>query len=156
MIKDFNLKFRLDELNLLDFNFWTVSIRPQQCTIGSLIIALKRECAELSMLSSDESKELAKVFNSTECLLKKAFSFDKINYLCLMMVDRQVHFHVIPRYKRKLIFMGKLYKDIAWPAPINLLNFIEEPDLELEVYKHLKTFKSESQQIIGYTTGVFD
>ena len=39
-----------------------------------------------------------------EASVSKAFSYQKINYLMLMMVDPDVHFHVIPRYEETKSF----------------------------------------------------
>src|SRR5690554_2800826 len=153
---EFVTKFRIKELELFDFNHWIVSVRPQQPTIGSLVISLKRDCVSLSDLTSDEGGELALVFSKTEKLLKTAFSYDKINYLCLMMVDHQVHFHVIPRYENPVSFEGNTYKDKAWPGPAGVLSFLDEEGFELKVLEYLKKEVEKQKIIIGYTTGVFD
>jgi diadenosine tetraphosphate (Ap4A) HIT family hydrolase len=34
----------------------------------------------------------------------------------LMMVDRDVHFHVLPRYEGERSFEGSLFPDRGWPA----------------------------------------
>ncbi len=149
-------KFRIKELELFDFNYWIVSVRPHQPTVGSLIITLKRNCKSLSELTIEETKELSIVFLKTENLLKEAFSNDKINFLCLMMVDDQVHFHMIPRYEKTLIFNNKCYDDIFWPKPIDISKVIEEDNLELKVLKHLNKHIINHKVIVGYTTGVYD
>lgn len=153
---EFVTKFRIKELELFNFNHWIVSVRPQQPTIGSLVISLKRDCVSLSDLTSDEGGELALVFSKTEKLLKTAFSYDKINYLCLMMVDHQVHFHVIPRYENPVSFEGNTYKDKACPGPADVLSFLDEEGFELKVLEYLKKEVEKQKIIIGYTTGVFD
>jgi diadenosine tetraphosphate (Ap4A) HIT family hydrolase len=38
----------------------------------------------------------------------------------LMMVDPDVHFHVIPRYSGTRSFLGADYRDAGWPGPPNL------------------------------------
>lgn len=149
-------KFKISKLTLLSFTHWVVSVRPQQPTIGSLVISLKRSCKELNQLLEEETRELKLVFQKTEQLLKSAFGYNKINYLCLMMVDEQVHFHVIPRYENILSFDGKAYKDNSWPGPIDVLNTIQEANVEMKVLGHLQKYVPEQKIIIGYTTGVFD
>lgn len=47
-------------------------------------------------------------------MLGAAFAYDKINYLMLMMVDPDVHFHVLPRYAALRLFAEQTYADIAW------------------------------------------
>jgi diadenosine tetraphosphate (Ap4A) HIT family hydrolase len=51
-----------------------------------------------------------------ERVLHAAFSYDKINYLMLMMNDPHVHFHVMPRYASERTFAGRSWKDAGWPA----------------------------------------
>jgi len=43
-----------------------------------------------------------------------------INYLMLMMVDPDVHFHVIPRYASVRQHAGVQYADAGWPGPPQL------------------------------------
>ena len=50
-----------------------------------------------------------------ESNLKRLFGMEKINYLALMMVDKNVHFHVIPRYSSNIKFNKIIYKDTGWP-----------------------------------------
>lgn len=149
-------KFRVKELTYKEYRYWIVSVRPSQPTIGSLVISLKRHCAKMSDLYPEEATELSLVFSEVERALKNAFSFDKINYLCLMMVDNQLHFHVIPRYENVVNFAGDRYIDKAWPGPIDILSTIDEPNLEIKILEHLKAIESSRSKIIGYTTGVFD
>ncbi len=156
MNHNFNNKFKVKDLLLSEYQYWNVSVRPKQPTIGSLVISLKRECHLLGAISSEESMELSTVFNNTEALLKNAFQFDKINYLCLMMVDNQVHFHVIPRYKNPVRFENALYPDICWPGPVDLSKIIEVADVDLKVLKHLQNYLVNKKLTIGYTTGVYD
>ena len=42
--------------------------------------------------------ELGDIVPAIEQALTAFTDYERINYLMLMMVDRQVHFHVIPRY----------------------------------------------------------
>jgi len=155
MYKKFKNKFKIEELTILNFDNWVVSVRPKQPTIGSLVISLKRKCEFFKDLKPEESKELACVFNEVESLLKKAFSYDKINYLALMMVDEHVHYHVIPRYENSIEFNNIKYEDSAWPGPTNLEMVIKEPEIELQVLEFLKK-EQQTKKVIGYTTGVFD
>ena len=47
--------------------------------------------------------------------LARVVSFEKINYLMLMMVDPHVHFHVIPRYEGERSACGVGVEDKGWP-----------------------------------------
>ncbi len=50
-----------------------------------------------------------------ESALRKAVAYEKINYLMLMMVDAEVHFHVIPRYAGTREWQGREFVDVGWP-----------------------------------------
>lgn len=156
MNSEFKTKFKIENLSIMEFNHWIVSVRPAQVTIGSLVISLKRECPELNQLTSEETSELALVFKRTEEMLKAAFQYDKINYLALMMVDEQVHFHVIPRFQNPVVFENKEYTDKDWPGPVEILNTINEKEISERVFAFLKEKTQNPKPVIGYTTGVFD
>lgn len=153
---DFINKFKPEELKVLEFEYWIVSVRPKQVTIGSLVISLKRDCPYLSEMTKEETKELSTVFNQTESLLQKTFGYDKINYLCLMMVDHHVHFHVIPRYENPSLLEGISYPDKYWPGPANILETIQEEGIVEKIRLSLKNNVEKKPRVIGYTTGVFD
>lgn len=155
MSNKFKEKFKIDTLELLDFKYWVVSVRPKQITVGSLILSLKRDCHNVGDLYKKETEELAIVFSEIENLLGIAFSFDKINYLALMMIDEQVHFHIVPRYEKRVKLFDKSYQDKSWPGAVNVEGVIEEKDIALKVLNYLKSEKARNK-VIGYTTGVFD
>jgi len=60
--------------------------------------------------------EMGTVVGEIENALKTAFAYEKINYLMLMMVDPNVHFHVIPRYSEPRTACGLTIPDPGWPA----------------------------------------
>jgi len=156
MNKEFFKKFRIEELEILNFNYWILSLRPEQSTLGSLIISLKRDCTCVSELTKEESSELQFVFKKTELILRKSFNCDKINYLCLMMVDNQVHFHVIPRYENEQRFNDVIFKDLGWPKiPVLNKKEISEENL-LSIKREMIHIASRDTIIVGYSTGVFD
>jgi len=47
-------------------------------------------------------------------------AYERINYLMLMMVDPNVHFHVIPRYSEPRHWEGLEFPDAGWPGPPQL------------------------------------
>ena len=48
-------------------------------------------------------------------MLRRLVAYEKINYLMLMMVDRDVHFHVIPRYAGERVHEGVSFPDAGGP-----------------------------------------
>lgn len=114
---DFQEKFNLPGLVIAETEHWRWSVRPAQATIGSGVLSAKRPVEAFSEITEEESKDLGKIVKLIERTLKKAFSYNRINYLMLMMVDFHVHFHVIPRYDRDIEFAGITWKDKGWPKP---------------------------------------
>jgi diadenosine tetraphosphate (Ap4A) HIT family hydrolase len=110
-------KFGYPESVLREFDFWTVLLRPVQVTLGSLVLVCREPVAHFGQISSEAAAELANAVATIESALGRAFSYDKINYLMLMMVDPDVHFHVLPRYETERSFGGQSFRDAAWPGP---------------------------------------
>lgn len=42
MNDDFNKKFRVKELMIIEFDNWCLSLRPIQSTLGSMVLSLKK------------------------------------------------------------------------------------------------------------------
>jgi diadenosine tetraphosphate (Ap4A) HIT family hydrolase len=98
------------------YRHWHVLLRPGQITLGSLVLASPEPARRVSALSREAFAELADVTRDIEQGLRDAFSYDKINYLLFMMVDPDVHFHVIPRYATARDFAGMTFSDPGWPG----------------------------------------
>lgn len=135
---EFETKFRVSDLLILESKFWTWSLRPVQPTIGSGILALKRYEESFSGISEEEGQDLSVIVKDIELCLKEYFSYDKINYLMLMMVDPHLHFHVIPRYKGKIEFAGVFWFDKGWPALPSLEAETVSDEILLKITDKLK------------------
>ncbi len=110
------LRFGYPETLIREYEYWVVLLREQQVTLGSLVLCAKSEATAFSALSSDAFSEMGIVICDIERALKAAFEYNKINYLMLMMVDPNVHFHVIPRYAEERSACGLIITDTGWPA----------------------------------------
>jgi len=95
---------------------WIVLVRPKQPTFGSLVLVCKEQAEAFSDLSPAAFADLQIAIGGIERLLGKVVAYEKINYLMLMMVDRDVHFHVIPRYDGSREHDGRTFVDAGWPA----------------------------------------
>ena len=113
-------KFGAPGTLIRDYKHWVVLLRPGQVTLGALVLVCKEPAATFSMLSIDAFTELQTITRHIEGTLKKTFDYDKINYLMLMMVDPDVHFHVIPRYENSRRFSDQDFPDHGWPGPPDL------------------------------------
>lgn len=116
-MQEFATKFRLDELTISRHGGWRVSIHPTQPTVGALVVSLDRPCESLGELSEDEGAALVQVFADIEASYATTYRPDRVNYLALMMLDAQVHFHVLPRYAEDRTVEGTPFTDPGWPGP---------------------------------------
>ncbi|MGG7055005.1 HIT family protein [Nitrosomonas sp. ANs5] len=109
-------KFGAPETIIQQYEYWSVQLRPAQLTLGALVLVAHEPVHAFSALSPASFAELQKITGQIESALIKAFQNDKVNYLMLMMVDPDVHFHVIPRYAQPRLFDGETFVDAGWPG----------------------------------------
>ena len=95
---------------------WSVQLRPAQATLGALVLVCKEPATAFSQISAPAHADMKPMVDRIERCLKKAFAYDKINWLMLMMVDPDVHFHVLPRYAGPRSFGSLEFTDPGWPA----------------------------------------
>jgi diadenosine tetraphosphate (Ap4A) HIT family hydrolase len=103
-----------------EYQHWVVLVRPKQITLGAFALVCKESAESFSAISPGAFAELKDAVIDIERALKAAFTYDKINYLMLMMNDRQVHFHVLPRYAGPRSFAGVSASDPGWPKAPDL------------------------------------
>ena len=110
------VRFGYPQTLIREYDHWLVLLREPQATLGSLILCEKSDATEFSALSGEAYEEMGTVVADIERALKAAFAYEKINYLMLMMVDPNVHFHVIPRYSETRSACGLTIPDPGWPV----------------------------------------
>jgi diadenosine tetraphosphate (Ap4A) HIT family hydrolase len=115
IINDTMRKFGHPATLVRAFEHWVVLARPAQPTLGSLVLAAKSEATAFGDLDAAAHAELKSVTTAIESALRRAVSYDRLNYLMLMMVDPHVHFHVIPRHEGAREFGGREFVDVGWP-----------------------------------------
>lgn len=113
-------KFGYPTRTIREYAHWVVLLRPQQVTLGSCVICVKDDVKTVGAIGPDAFAEYSHITTALEAALKAAFNYDKINYLSLMMVDPQVHYHVLPRYETPRTFDWVAYVDSNWPKPPSL------------------------------------
>lgn len=137
--KNFNEKFKVDDLMIVQTDYWRWSLRPAQCTLGAGILSLKRPAEAMSELTPEEGADLVAITIIIESVLKKAFNMEKMNYIMLMMVDFHIHYHVIPRYSKDIAFEDMCFKDLGWPKPPVLDAEIPSMNVLLQIKDYLKS-----------------
>ncbi|MBU1377132.1 MAG: HIT family protein [Alphaproteobacteria bacterium] len=117
-------KFGYPHTLVAETEHWLVLVRPQQPTYGALVLVCKQEATAFSDLSSAAFADMKLAVDGIEALLRHAVAYERINYLMLMMVDLDVHFHVIPRYDGERQYGGHTFKDAGWPGPPALASHV--------------------------------
>ena len=119
-VNDTITNFGFPDTLVKEYDHWVVLCRPQQVTLGSLVLAAKSNATAFHDLPTQAFTELGTVINDIETTLSPWLKYDKINYLMLMMVDPHVHYHVLPRYEGHRAFSNTNFDDAGWPGPPNL------------------------------------
>ena len=114
------LKFNGPATLVATYEYWSVLVRPKQCTLGALILVANGPETQFSKLPSQAFTEQAHVIKDIEEVLSSTFKYDKINYLMLMMVDPNVHYHVLPRYAAEASYEAWTLSDTGWPGQPDL------------------------------------
>ncbi len=120
MANETMLKFGYPGSLVRDYEHWVVLLRPAQVTLGALILAARSDATAFGQLPPGAHAELARISMEIEATLKSEVAYDKINYLMLMMVDPNVHFHIFPRYAGSRSIDGVTIADSGWPGPPDL------------------------------------
>ncbi|MDQ3245442.1 MAG: HIT family protein [Pseudomonadota bacterium] len=113
-------KFGYPGTLLQELDHWLILLRPAQVTLGSMVLAAKGDATAYGQLSPEAFAEQRAAVAMIESALAEFCSFERINYLMLMMVDPHVHFHVIPRYEGSRSAAGLMIEDTGWPGPPDL------------------------------------
>ena len=113
-------KFGYPGTLIREYDHWVVLLRPAQATLGALILACKDEANRFSDISPAAFTELAQVVGDLERALATLLDHRKLNYLMLMMVDPDVHYHVLPRFDTDQSYGGETFTDPGWPGPPNV------------------------------------
>jgi len=109
------LSFAYPDSLVREFEHWVVLVRPDQVTLGSLVLAAKGDATAYAALPREAFAEQAEAVAAIERALAAFTRYEKINYLMLMMVDPNPHFHVIPRYSATRVWNGIEFPDAGWP-----------------------------------------
>jgi diadenosine tetraphosphate (Ap4A) HIT family hydrolase len=118
-------KFGFPETVVANYDTWTVQLRPKQVTLGSLVLVCKAPAKAFHQIGAAAFAELERATTDIERVLGKLVRYERINYLMLMMVDPDVHFHVIPRYSQPRSFAAAEFVDAGWPGPPDLKTGID-------------------------------
>ncbi len=159
-------KFAYPESLIKSYEYWNLLLRPDQITLGSMILICKEPVHQYSLISQEAMSEQKKIITDIEQVLKHRFDYSKINYQMLMMQDPEVHFHVVPRYESPVEFCELSYGDGFWPKPVDMAFALDIDSVHKEELLHtLKVDFSAASAVERagnkkykkmYTSGCFD
>lgn len=159
-------KFGYPESLVKSYEYWNLLLRLDQITLGSLVLICKEPVHQYSLISIEAMSEQKQIMTEIEHVLKHRFDYTKINYQMLMMVDPEVHFHIVPRYENEVEFCELSYGDEFWPKPVDMGFALDIDDIHKnELLRMLKIDFSAQANIVDtstkkykkmYTSGCFD
>ena len=160
-------KFDYPQSLIKSYHHWHLLLRPDQPTLGSMVLVCKENVHQYSGISTEAANEQKNIIADIERVLTHRFDCHKVNYLMLMMVDPAVHFHIIPRYEFPTEFCGKEFIDSQWPKAPSLVDELQlDTILKAELLKTLKSDfaatepadkeVSDKKYRRMYTSGCFD
>jgi diadenosine tetraphosphate (Ap4A) HIT family hydrolase len=133
-------KFAFPETVVADYSHWSVQLRPKQVTLGALVVICKSAATEFHRIGAAAFSELEIVTADVESALKDFSRYERINWLMLMMVDPDVHFHVLPRYSAPRDFAVVAFPDAGWPGPPDLKSGVDaDTSTRAEIVAALKS-----------------
>jgi diadenosine tetraphosphate (Ap4A) HIT family hydrolase len=119
------VKFGYPATLVRELDHWVVLLRPAQVTLGSLVLAAKSDASAYGELPAAAFAEQGRAVAEIERTLRAFCAYERLNYLMLMMVDPNVHFHVIPRYSEPRRWNGLEFADAGWPGPPQLASAVQ-------------------------------
>ena len=132
-------KFGWPDTKIAELEHWVVALRMPQPTLGSLVVICKQPVQAFSEVDPAGFAEFGLVVHAVERMLRRVVDYDRINWLMLMMVDPDVHFHVVPRYEAPRTIAGLEKADAGWPGPPALGDAVEpDADVAAELIRDLK------------------
>lgn len=118
------LKFGYPDTLIAEHGPWLVLLRPKQPTLGALTIVNRGDERAFGELDVGAFVTLQPVVAAAERMLRAFTHYERINHVMLMMVDPDVHFHVLPRYAEPRDFEDHVFADAGWPGPPELDSFV--------------------------------
>lgn len=128
-------RFAYPQALVHEYEHWVVLIRPVQITPLSCVIAARADVHSLGELSPAAGAELPTVIGDYEATVRRIVPAEKFNYLALMMVDPNPHFHAIPRYPRPIVMGARPFTDTGYPKPPDIAAGLELDAATLEAWR---------------------
>ena len=128
-------RFAYPQAVVQEYEHWVVLIRPVQITPLSCVIAARSAVTSVGDLEPAAGAELPRVIGDFEATIRRIVPAEKFNYLALMMVDPNPHFHAIPRYPRPIVMGTHPFTDASYPRPPDLSGGMDIDAATLEAWR---------------------
>jgi len=134
--------FKDKKLDIKRYRHWTVALYENQSYLGRCVIYLNNHKEDFFDLRKEELNELMKIGKKLKYALKELFKTTKFNYAWLGMGIPHLHLHFVPRYKKPVIFQGRIFKDKRWgknysPSPELILSDKELEKIKISIAERL-------------------
>jgi diadenosine tetraphosphate (Ap4A) HIT family hydrolase len=116
-LEKFREKFMIERLIVLDDGEWTLSVRPGQLMLGSMVLSSTLGSVDFAGIATSSGSGFISMLERAEAVTRALYGAVRINVICLMMQDPVVHFHILPRYDRPVERYGLVWQDEDWPGP---------------------------------------
>lgn len=117
---------------------WRVTLDANQQFLGKCFVTLLAHKSSLSELNEDDWADFEKLVRLLEGSIKKAFQPSHFNWSCLMNFaamsgqETHVHWHLHPRYDKKIDVAGESFEDTQWyPRKEKVDNFVDQKTLKV-------------------------
>ncbi len=109
----------MDERYVYETEYWRIVLAADQTHLGRCLIILKNHREALADLEKEEIEDFFFIIKDLERNLKDNFSATMFNWTCLMNnayksspQNPHVHWHLRPRYNKKIKFSGVVFEDV--------------------------------------------
>ncbi len=104
----------IKELDIKTERYWKIGLHTNQAYLGRSVIVLNRHLEDYFDTTEEEQKEFNNIAKNLRNVLKNTFGAEMINYSSLGNEVRHVHWHLIPRYSKPVVFEGITFEDKRW------------------------------------------
>lgn len=103
---------KIEKLKIKEYKYWDLMLHHDQYYLGRCVLWCKRDdVTDLLDMAEEERGEFWLISRKTREAIRSAFSPDLINYASFSNRTKHLHFHIIPRYKNKIVFEGSIFED---------------------------------------------
>lgn len=122
-----------------EYKYWNLGVGTYQHTLGSLMIVLKKHKEMFSEMKQEEIIELLDAVKTAQKILDLELKPDWYNIQQNGNWEHHLHINVIPRYREKRKFFGRVFVDRTFGQPVIYNPKQEDRDFLKSMTETLKT-----------------